>query len=64
MLEMFRALILLLSLSAAGPHMGCNQPPGRETVCWVVDSGRVQYLTPANIQSRWPKLAERWGVKR
>lgn len=63
LLEIFRALMLVLAMSSAGPHMGCNYPPGRETICWVVDNGRTQYLTPWNIQRHWPKLANRWQAK-
>jgi hypothetical protein len=63
MLELFRTLMLALSLTLAGPNMGCDRQPGRETYCWLVDGNTTTILTPRNIEYHWPKLIRRWGLK-
>lgn len=63
MLELFRILMFVLSLTLAGPNMGCDRAPGRETLCWLVDGGKTTILTPRNIEQHWPKFVRRWGVK-
>ena len=63
MLELFRALMLALSLTLAGPNMGCDKPAGTETYCWVVDGSHTTILTSGNVRRYWPKIMYRYGLK-
>lgn len=50
MLDLFRQLILILSLVAPG-DVGCNLPINKATLCWVsfTSPAYVEYIKPNQI---------------
>ena len=58
MLELFRTLVLALSLIAPG-EVGCNLPISKATVCWVSfdNPPAVEYIKP-NQSARLRALME------